>query len=308
MNQSRPETVLGTRLTRRAAMRSAFAASVAGAFAVRGGLGAFAHTATPSAAAYPELTIVSREMSYELPASVESGWTTLTLDNQGAMDHHAIFLKVNDDATVEAVQEALAAPDFGPVFAVATSVGGPMAAPGMKASVVVDLAPGNYVLICAIPGPDGMPHYQMGMQAVLEVTEGSAAAEAPVADGKIELMEMMFHGLTETVPAGTHVWEVANSGAAIHELVVLQLAPGVPADQFIESLLAPPSATPEAEASSGPPPVTMIGGVAPMNPGYTNFLPLEFVAGEYVAICFIPDPETGAPHAALGMVMSFTVA
>lgn len=79
---------------------------------------------------------------------------------------------------------------------------------------------------------------------------------------------------------------------------------------LLEMFSAPPSATPEAAPAEqqGPPPFANIGGVAPMNPGFTNFLPLELTAGEYVAICFVPDTETGAPHAALGMVMPFVVA
>jgi hypothetical protein len=44
-----------------------------------------------------------------------------------------------------------------------------------------------------------------------------------------------------------------------------------------------------------------------MSAGYTNFMELVLAAGEYVALCFVPDVETGAPHAALGMVMPFVV-
>jgi uncharacterized cupredoxin-like copper-binding protein len=309
MEQVRQDSRFGARLTRRTALRGAAAASVAGAFALRGGRDIFARQATPAAAEYPEVVIVATDYAFEVPETFEGGVVRLTLDNQGVMDHHAMFMRVNDDATVEDVQAALMEPSFEPVFAVSASAGGPMAAPGMKASVIADLAAGSYVLICAIPGPDGMPHYAMGMQAVVEVTEASAIAERPVTDGKVELMEMMFHGLAPDLAAGTHTWEVVNAGAAIHELIVMQLAPGFTADQFMEILAAPEGATPEGEAApSGPPPFTMVGGVAPMNPEHTNYLPLDLVAGEYVAICFVPDPATGAPHAALGMVMPFTVA
>jgi hypothetical protein len=44
-----------------------------------------------------------------------------------------------------------------------------------------------------------------------------------------------------------------------------------------------------------------------MNPGYTNWAVLDFAPADYVAICFVPDPETGAPHFALGMIMPFSV-
>jgi hypothetical protein len=45
-----------------------------------------------------------------------------------------------------------------------------------------------------------------------------------------------------------------------------------------------------------------------MNPGYTNWALPDLEPGEYVAICFVPDPESGLPHFALGMLMPFTVA
>ena len=80
-------------------------------------------------------------------------------------------------------------------------------------------------------------------------------------------------------------------------------------------LLTPPEATPEGMAPASPeaammmePPFTSVGGVAPMSTGYTNYAPLDFTPGEYFSICFVPDPESGAPHAALGMIMGFTVA
>lgn len=312
MNRLPITSVLEHALSRRNLVQRAVIAGAGAGVALAAGGGRFAMAHQDAAdAEYPEVVIVSREMEFEVAESFEGGFVKLTLDNQGAMDHHVMVLRVNDGATVEDALAALAEPSFEPIFAVATSLGGPAAGPGLTASVVVDLPAGSYVLICAIPGPDGMPHYQMGMQAVVEVTEPAAALAAPVADGKVELMEMMFHGMGETYAAGATTLEVVNAGATLHELLVMQMAEGFTSDMFMEMVLAPPSdATPaeEAAAPAGPPPFAMIGGVAPMNPGGTNYLPLDLVAGEYLAICFVPDTETGAPHAALGMVMPFVVA
>jgi uncharacterized cupredoxin-like copper-binding protein len=310
MNRSRIATLLDHSYSRRTLVqRAAIAGAGAGvALAAGGGRFAMAHQDTAGEGAYPEVVIVAREMAFEVAESFEGGFVQLTLDNQGAMDHHVMMMRVNDDATVDDVLAALAEPSFEAVFGVSTSLGGPAAGPGLSASVVVDLPAGSYVLICAIPGPDGMPHYQMGMQATVEVTEPAAALEAPTADATVELMEMMFHGMGETYAAGPTTWEVVNAGAAIHELLVMQLAEGFTGEMFLETVLAPPTeATPAEPQAAGPPPFEVIGGVAPMNPGFTNYLPLDLVAGEYVAICFVPDPETGAPHAALGMVMPFVV-
>jgi hypothetical protein len=101
-------------------------------------------------------------------------------------------------------------------------------------------------------------------------------------------------------------------GEQIHELVVLQLEPGVTFDQVM-AMLNSEAATPAAGAEASPaaiemaPPFQAVGGVAPMNPGYTNWAVLDFAPADYVAICFVPDPETGAPHFALGMIMPFSV-
>ncbi len=305
-------SVFGTRLSRRTAVKGMLAASAAGAFAIRGGIGTFAQ----DAASYPEVVIVATEYAFDMPATVESGLTRVTLDNQGMMDHHAMLMRVNDDATLEDLQAALLEPAFEPMFAVSASVGGPLAGPGGHASVILDLEPGQYIAICVIPDDAGVPHYALGMQATFDVTEGAAAAEAPATAFTVQLMEMMFHGVPAEVAAGPQVWEVSNPGVQLHEMFVAQLAPGVTFEQVSAMMFAPPSdATPMAgmdhatpDAAPAGPPFTGVGGVAPMNPGHTNYAVFDFEPGEHFMICFVPDPETGAPHAALGMMMGFTVA
>ncbi|MDQ3227130.1 MAG: hypothetical protein M3Q50_10935 [Chloroflexota bacterium] len=134
------ESVFGIRLTRRTAMKGLLAASAAGAFAAHG-IGAFAQDATPGVSDYPEVVIVGTEFAFDMPASVAGGWTRITLDNQGAaMDHHAMLMRVNDGSTYEDLGAALQSGDFGAIFAVSTSVGGPMAGPGGTASVIAALA------------------------------------------------------------------------------------------------------------------------------------------------------------------------
>jgi hypothetical protein len=180
----------------------------------------------------------------------------------------------------------------------------------------VNLEEGNYAVICVIPGADGMPHYQMGMIAPLTVTAGSSNAVAPTADLKIELMEMMFHNLPETLKAGPTTWEVTNSGVAVHEMVVLKLAEGITNEMAVAMIMGEPAdATPAATAvatavaeQAGPPPFSLVGVAAPMSPGCTIYAPLDLEAGNYFTVCFVFDPASGAPHAMIGMQMAFTVA
>jgi hypothetical protein len=131
---------------------------------------------------------------------------------------------------------------------------------------------------------------------------------------------MQFANLPADVPAGAQVWEVANTGEQLHEMLVLALAEGMSIEQGMQ--LFGVGATPEAgmdgmgtmdEATPGmmemgPPPFSMVAGVAPMSPGNTNYLLADLPAGNYIAICFIPDMESGMPHFMMGMIAGFTVA
>jgi len=309
------------RMSRRAALQGAGALGLMSIVSTPRNVFAAAQNSTPAEGDdYPELVVNAVEYAFDMPASVAGGLTKITFNNNGVMDHHAIFLRVNDDSTVEAVQEALKQPEFGPVFAVAKSVGGPGCGPGQTTSVVVDLEPGKYLVICAIPDESGVPHYALGMLNQLDVTEGESTAEAPAADATIHLVDFMFHDLPSEVTAGAHTWEVVDDGAQVHELGVCKIAEGFTFEKIQEILMAPPDATPAAggppAASSSPmamdmemaPPFEQVAGVAPMSAGVTNWLLLDLEAGDYFAICFVPDSNTGAPHFALGMIMPFTVA
>jgi hypothetical protein len=152
----------------------------------------------------------------------------------------------------------------------------------------------------------------LGMYAPLEVTEPASDAGAPTAEMTVDMVDFAFEMPTMEVASGPQIWEIPNVGEQIHELVVLQLQPGVTFDQVM-AMLNPGAATPAAGAEASPaamemaPPFQAVGGVAPMHPSYANWAVLDLQPGEYVAICFVPDPETGAPHFALGMIMPFSV-
>jgi len=319
MDQDRFRKMLDTRLTRRSALQTAGAVGAAGILAPHVLASASAQGAEDPFD-YPDLAITAVEYAFEMPATAEAGWTHVLMDNQGMMDHHAMFLRPQEGSTIEDIQAALEGGDFGALFAAAMSAGGPNVGPGHQASVAMNLEAGNYLVICAIPNEEGIPHFALGMQTVLDVTEASADSTPPEADATVNLVEMTFEGLPTDATAGTHVWEVTNAGTQIHEVVILQLAEGVTIDQAIQGFSEPPPsaspvaspivdqtvASPAAESPAGRP-FEAIGGTAPMSPGETNYAVLDLTAGDYIAICFLPDAETGVPHFAMGMIAGFTV-
>jgi len=307
----RPRHLLDLPMNRRATLKRSAALGVGALIAGRIGM-ASAQDATPAAATYPELVIGATEFKFDMPATAESGYTRLTLDNQGGADHHAMFFRLNDGTTEDQFMAGLTSGDLAALSALGASYGGPMASAGSQASVIAFLDAGNYAVVCLIPDEQGVPHVALGMMAMLQVSEGASTASDPVADGTITLVEMAFDGLPAEVPAGTYTWQVVNGGTQLHEMALLQLVPGVPADAVIAGITAPPAspvavpaASPEA---SEPPPFVSLSGAAPMSPGATNYVEFTAEPGEYVVVCFVPDAETGMPHAVMGMIASFTVA
>jgi hypothetical protein len=259
---------------------------------------------------YPEVAITAADFSFQMPTSVRGGLTTLTMKNDGHVDHHAMFMRLNEGADMAELEATLTQPDPTSIFALSQSIGGPVVSPGSEASVIVDLTPGQYMVICMVPEADGTPHYMLGMYAPLDVTAPASDAEPPTAEMTVEMVDFAYEMPAMDVASGPQIWEAPNVGEQIHEMIILQLEPGVTFDQ-VTAMLSP--ATPVARVEASPaaiemaPPFKAIGGVAPMNPEYTNWAVLDLAPGEYVAICFVPDPATGAPHFALGMIMPFTV-
>jgi hypothetical protein len=119
-------------------------------------------------------------------------------------------------------------------------------------------------------------------------------------------MEFAFTGLDQPMPAGPQTWKVVNSGEQPHMLVLGKVPDGTTMEQIMEVMSRPPEATPTAGAL-GENDFEDAGGVLMQSSGTTVWTHLDFTAGRYVALCFVPDPSNGMPHAAEGMVALFDV-
>jgi hypothetical protein len=102
--------------------------------------------------------------------------------------------------------------------------------------------------------------------------------------------------MPEQVPAGTVTYKVVNDGPQAHELNILRLAPGATVAD-VAAWQANPTT---------PPPFEAVGGMNGLSRGVEGFMTVDLQAGEYVAICHIPDPGSGVPHSHLGMIRAFT--
>jgi uncharacterized cupredoxin-like copper-binding protein len=218
--------------------------------------------------------------------------------NKGQDLHHIQLLKLVQGKTADDFRAAITAePARLPHWI--QFVGGPNAVlPGSESVATMNLAEGEYLLICLIPNKEGVPHMALGMQKPLSVKGGKPTlVSEPKAGLTITLADFRLM-LSQPITAGSHTIQVINHGTMPHEVVVLKLDPGASAKDFGAAF---------EPGASGPPPGKPIGGVVGLETGAHAFFTTQFEPGRYGLICFFPDPISGAPHFTKGMALDFTV-
>jgi hypothetical protein len=207
-----------------------------------------------------------------------------------------VIVRLDSGKTVADLEAELAKPATPPTWAV--FMGGPNAPdPTRESNATLALGPGNYVMLCLVDVPGGVPHFAKGMIHPFTVSAAPAGAKAvaPTPDMTVTLSDYAFD-LSKPLTAGTHTFEVKNSASQMHEIELVRLAPGKTADQFMGWITKP----------AGPPPGSAVGGVAPFV-GTPIYFTADITPGNYVLICFVPDAKDGKPHFVHGMMKTITV-
>jgi hypothetical protein len=170
---------------------------------------------------------------------------------------------------------------------------------GQTAQIVVELTPGEWIAWADDPAAPQAP-------VALTVTDGAGATPAagaePAADATVTMYEYDFTVEGELAP-GPQVIAVTNVGAQPHHMFMAR-TPGAGhrgADR------ADPGAR-DAGRHAGPGPglpnpdeFLPVAYVSTLSNGVTAWIPVNLEQGTYVMVCFVPDIETGMPHAFEGM-------
>ena len=245
--------------------------------------------------------ITGSDYAYTGPDTVPAGFASVTFTNAGGEPHHVQIARLDDGVTPEQVLQALRQ-DPGAALALVELVGGVgVLMPGQSQTAVMDLSrPGTYIELCLVPDADGVPHLAHGMTRFFEVTAASGEIVEPDIDADLVVRMVDFgYDLPAEVSAGRQVWEVVNDGPQPHEMALMKVADGYDADDVMTYL--------QSGGEGGPPPAIPVGGAQVIADGRSNFVELDLTPGLYVALCYVPDPATGRPHLALGMVTTFVV-
>jgi hypothetical protein len=252
---------------------------------------------------YRELQVTVTDDGFEVPAEVDAGRTLIVYENAGQESRHSLLMKLPDGTDPEqALDELHAESEEPPEWLLKATFPGfaGETLPGETSVAVVDLVPGPYMLID-------------DFAVTFEVMAGAAgatpvAAEDPASDATVDLFEYGFM-FPETVEPGRQVWEITNSGAKPHELLLAWSPEPVMASQIIEMITNESEDENATPVGGGPSfaEIEPVGGIGWLSPGNTAWTEMNLRPGTYIAMCFVFDDETGMLHVEHGMVDVFTV-
>ncbi len=252
---------------------------------------------TPTAKPASDVTITATEYDFTTSSrTISSGRVRLTLDNRGDEVHQVQLARVEPGVTADTFVETFhndGAAAAEKMVRWQTGING--VEPGERGTVVGDLEPGQYLMVCFVPGHDGVSHIDKKMVVPVEVVPGGEPVAEPVADGEIVIRDYAID-LPEGFD-GTGTFAVHNTGPANHELIVMRYEDG----KTLADLVAWNGA-----GSKGAAPVTFESGVATIPSGETSWVDLDLAPGRYIALCVIAGPG-GQPHALMGMTAEFEI-
>jgi uncharacterized cupredoxin-like copper-binding protein len=245
----------------------------------------------------PTVTITASDFAFAAPDTIPGGVVRIRLVNRGPSLHHVQFIQLGAGRTLDSLVAALQHP--GPPPAWMKPVPGPNPpAPNASTELVVDLAAGNYAIVCFVPDDHGVPHFAHGMVRPLVVrAPAGAVVPEPAADVQVDLTDYAFT-FSKDVAAGPHTLKIVNAGQQPHELFIAKLDSGATAQQLARYVLG---------GMRGRPPALPLGGASGMVPGEHAFLTMTFAPGDYAILCFLPDAKDGKEHVTHGMVKQIHV-
>jgi hypothetical protein len=154
-------------------------------------------------------------------------------------------------------------------------------------------------------------HARVALVGVLSLAACAQATPVPPGVGAVIVVRgfsFELPGLSPTgaggadapvsIRAGPAVYRVVNDGSAAHEVRVMRMRGGAGAQDAVQHLLGAGSRTPPGE---------FVDGRVEVPAGGEGRLEVDLTPGGYILVCTLPDPATGQPYAARGLVRDLSV-
>lgn len=232
-----------------------------------------------------------------MPESVEAGryLVHVTGPEMGEMGPSGFqIVQLPEGVTAEqALEDTMTATDGPPEWYLDTHWGGgAMLIQGTETWVVLDLTPGSWHVTT---------QHGSTLATPFEVTgELPADLDAPEANVELDMFEMDFKVLSGEFVAGENVMTVHNSGAQIHFVEVMKVPDDTTEEQVDALFNSFMTGTPDPDGLNEADAMPVFFSPE-QSPDVSMTLPVSLEAGTYLFTCWVPDPETGMPHAMIGM-------
>lgn len=256
----------------------------------------------------PSIDVTIGEAIEGVPESIEAGRYLVTVRGEPGPDDFAlgaVFLQLPeglsfDDAMAQAAEATEDVPAFFYESIFAGGVAALVPAGQTSASGVVDLAEGAGQWIALDPSFTRMP-------VPFAVTgELPADLAEPESNATIGMGEMYIELNEGTLAAGENLIKLVNEGVQPHFVEIMGVPEGTTNENITAAIEAEMGATPSAEPLDMS--AAMPAAYLPeQSAGVTAWHAVSLEAGTYGVICWITDPESGMPHAMLGMHNVFVV-
>jgi uncharacterized cupredoxin-like copper-binding protein len=115
-----------------------------------------------------DVTMTLTDYAFTLSKPITRGVHTIRVENPAAQSHEVELVKLAPGKTVQDLVAWIADPQGPPPGNALGGIAG--MGHGVVQSFTYDFAPGEYGLICFLPGPDGKPHFMHGMIQQLTVS------------------------------------------------------------------------------------------------------------------------------------------
>ena len=247
-----------------------------------------------------ELQFTSAEVT-GMPESVEAGRYLVVIHGEPSEEDFAfgpLFLQVPEGMTMEDMMAQAEDAGHGPpaFFYEAIIAGGPAVIAGTGVTTaygVVDLPPGDWIVAGNGLSQPPVPFTVTG-EMPAELVEPEASVTLTIGEMEINVSDGAF-------VVGENVVKVENVGVQPHFVDFAKTPDGTTAENVEATIAMFSGGTPEAEplAEEDFMPVSF---TTDQSGGTVQWTTMTIDGpGTFVATCWIPDPETMMPHAALGM-------
>jgi uncharacterized cupredoxin-like copper-binding protein len=115
-----------------------------------------------------DVTTTLNDYSFTLSKPITRGVHTIRVENPAAQSHEVELVKLAPGKTLQDLMAWMADPQGPPPGSAIGGIAG--MGHGVVQSFTYDFAPGEYALVCFLPGPDGKPHFLHGMMQQFTVS------------------------------------------------------------------------------------------------------------------------------------------